>query len=84
MRCSIEPRPVTFVDVYSLARLFGKPALLARAGMIDLGFDTQVLAAMIDHLDAYSDVDLLVDPHITDIPALRAFFADWAAELRGG
>lgn len=73
-----------FVDVLSLARLFGKPALLARAAMIDLGFDTQVLAAMIDHLDAYSDVDLLLDPHITDIPALRAFFADWAAELRGG
>lgn len=73
-----------FVDVYSVARLFGKRTLLARAAMIDAGFDTEVLAAMVDHLDAYSDVDLLLDPHIRDIPALRDFFADWAAELRGG
>lgn len=71
-----------FVDVYSLARHFGKTALLAQAATIDLGFDTQVLASMIDHLDAYTDVDLRLDPHITDIPAVRAFFADWAAELR--
>ena len=39
---------------------------------------------MIDHLDAYTEVDLLLDPQITDIPALRAFFAHWAAELRVG
>lgn len=71
-----------FVDVYSLARHFGKPALLARATLIDLGFDIQVLASMMDHLDAYSDVDLSLDPRITDIPALRAFFADWAADLQ--
>ena len=41
-----------FVDVYSLARLFGKPTLLAHVALIDLGFDTQVLASMVDHLDA--------------------------------
>ena len=29
-------------------------------------------------------VDLLLDPQITDIPALRAFFSDWTAELRAG
>jgi len=51
---------------------------------VDLGFDTQVLASMIDHLDAYTEVDLLLDPQITDIPALRAFFAHWAPELRVG
>lgn len=73
-----------FVDVYSLIGLFGKPTLLAQAAMIDLGFDPQVLASMIDRLDAYTDVDLLLDPQVTDIPALRAFFADWAAELRVG
>jgi hypothetical protein len=73
-----------FVDVYSLARVFGKPTLLARAALIDLGFDTRVLAAMMDHLDAYTDGDLLLDPQVTDIPALRTFFADWAAELRSG
>jgi hypothetical protein len=58
------------------------PALLAQAALIDLGFDMQVFAAMIDHLDAYTDVDLLLDPQILDIPALRAFFADWPAQLR--
>ncbi len=73
-----------FVDVYSLARLLGKPTLLTQAAMIDLGFDTQVLASMIDRLDAYADVDLLLDPQVTDVPALRVFFADWAAELRVG
>ncbi|MDN5795788.1 MAG: hypothetical protein L0H79_08565 [Intrasporangium sp.] len=62
-----------------------REASVARtATLIDLGFDTQVLAAMIEHLDAYTDVDLLLDAQVTDIPALRAFFADWAAELRGG
>lgn len=50
-----------FVDVYSLARRFGKPVLLAQAATIDLGFDTHVLAAMIDHLDSYTDVDLSLD-----------------------
>ncbi|AXG14272.1 nucleotidyl transferase AbiEii/AbiGii toxin family protein [Intrasporangium calvum] len=73
-----------FVDVYSLARLFGKPTLLARAALIDLGFDTKVLAAMMDHLDAYTDADLFLDEQVTDIPALRAFFADWTIELRHG
>jgi hypothetical protein len=33
---------------------------------------------------AYADVDLLLDSQITDIRALRDFFADWAAELRCG
>ncbi len=73
-----------FVDVYSLAQLFGKPVLLARAAMIDLGFDTQVLASMIDQLAAYSDTDLFLDPEVADFPELRAFFAVWAAELRAG
>ena len=52
--------------------------------MIDLGFDTQVLASMIDRLAAYTDADLLLDPQIPNIPALRTFFTDWAAELRVG
>ena len=39
---------------------------------------------MIDRLDAYTDVDLLLDPQVTDVPALRAFFAEWAAKLRNG
>ena len=57
-----------FVDVYSVARLLGEPTMLTQAAMIDLGFDTQVLAAMVDRLDAYTEVDLLLDPQITDTP----------------
>jgi hypothetical protein len=73
-----------FVDVFALSRTFGKPALLSQAAMIDLGFNTQVLAGMFDHLDAYSDADIFLDPQITDIHVVRAFFAEWAAELRAG
>lgn len=64
-----------FVDALALARLFGKPALLARAAMIDLGFDTQVLAAMFAHLDAYP-MSICSWTHTSQTCPLRTFFAD--------
>lgn len=70
-----------FVDVFSLAAIFSEHDLLTQAKEIDRGFDPQVLAAMMNRLSVYSDADLLLDPRVTDIARLRAFFAAWATRL---
>ncbi|MGL4745125.1 MAG: hypothetical protein ACRCXL_12140 [Dermatophilaceae bacterium] len=62
--------------------MFGTDRLVEEAAALDDGFDHGVLAAMIDMLSRYSDTDLALDPAVTDITALRQFFAEWAAELR--
>ena len=68
-----------FADVFVLAQRFGKDALIDQAAQIDLGFDKRVLGQMLMALDRFGDDALPADPVL--VPALRAFFAGWAAEL---
>jgi hypothetical protein len=69
-----------FVDVYALSRTFSKQILLERAAEIDLGFDRSILADMMESVARYADADL--EHGDEDLPALRAFFQQWAADLR--
>jgi hypothetical protein len=69
-----------FVDVFMLSERFSKTELLDRAAEIDAGFDPDVLAGMINHLDRYSDADLALGD--TDVPRLREFFRRWLSEPR--
>ena len=69
-----------FVDVFALTRTFTTDVLLARAAEVDLGFDVAILADMVGNLTRYADRDLALGE--VDVPALRAFFQAWAAELR--
>jgi len=69
-----------FADVYVLAARFGREALLRSAAEVDLGFDVEVFAQMLSTLVRFRDADLPVAAD--EIPAMRAFFADWIAELR--
>jgi hypothetical protein len=68
-----------FVDVHALSRRFTKTQLLDLAREIDSGFDTRVFICMLNQLNRYRDVDLVLGD--VDIPALRAFFQQWITEL---
>lgn len=69
-----------FADVYVLAQRLGKDALLEQARSFDAGFDLTVLAQMMGTLDRLDDEEI---PLASDVlPLARAFFADWAGELR--
>jgi hypothetical protein len=68
-----------FADVYVLQQRFGTRALLDLATQIDPGFDEHVLAEMLMTLGRFGDDELPVDHD--DLPAMRAFFAAWAAAL---
>lgn len=68
-----------FSDVHVLAARYGKAALMERAAEVDPGFDAGVLAEMFGVLNRIADKKLPVAA--ADVPALRAFFAGWAAEL---
>ena len=68
-----------FADVYVLAQRYGKELLLARAAAVDAGFDPAVLASMLRTLARFADDNIPVP--VDEVPALRAFFAAWAAEL---
>lgn len=68
-----------FADVFVLAQRFGKGALLAQAAQIDPGFDERVFSQMLTTLDRFADDALPTDP--AQVPAVRSFFANWAAEL---
>jgi hypothetical protein len=70
-----------FVDVFMLSRTMTRETLVARAVEVDSGFNTDVLAEMIEQIRRYSDVDLALGD--VDVPSLRAFFASWLEELRG-
>lgn len=71
--------PRDFVDVYTLARRYGRDLLLNRAAAVDLGFDRAQLAGMIALLDRYSDQDLPLPAE--QVPALRDYFLDWRSAL---
>ena len=69
-----------FVDVYMLAQRFSKDTLLALALEVDAGFDREVFAEMVAHIDRYRDADL--DLGGVRVSELRAFFRDWITDLR--
>ena len=72
-----EPRD--FTDVCDAAHRFSKPRLLELASERDAGFDPSIFAQMIALIDRMDDREL---PYSADrLPALRAFFAEWRAEL---
>jgi hypothetical protein len=71
-----------FVDVFTLSRRFSKTELLELAREIDAGFEVAVFVDMIGLLSRYRDVDLdLGDVNAAEV---RAFFAQWSAELEPG
>ena len=68
-----------FVDVFVLARRFGKESLLTRAKEIDLGVGPEPLCEAFGMLARYDDADLPIDQ--THVAELREFFRSWTAEL---
>lgn len=69
-----------FADVFALVQRFGKGPLLRWAGEVDDGFDIAIFAQMLATLNRFTDSDL---PAPSDqAPILRAFFAEWIAELQ--
>jgi hypothetical protein len=72
--------PRDFVDVFRLAARYDKATLVEWARRVDSGMDDGVLADMIGMLGRFRDADLPIRDE--DVPALRAFFAQWRAALR--
>jgi len=68
-----------FADVFVLVKRFGRQVLLDRAGEIDRGFDTGVLAVMMRTLDRFMDEEIPADD--ASAAELWTFFAAWADEL---
>ncbi|MEU6563540.1 nucleotidyl transferase AbiEii/AbiGii toxin family protein [Nocardia nova] len=68
-----------FADVYALAQRFGTEALLAQATEQDTGFDRTVLAEMLMTLHRFTDDE--IPAAAANIPDLRTFFAEWAAQI---
>lgn len=68
-----------FTDVYALSATYSKDLLVTRAAQQDPGFDTSVFAQMLGSLSRFGDRDLPIA--LDEVPALRRFFAVWAAEL---
>jgi predicted nucleotidyltransferase component of viral defense system len=69
-----------FVDVYALTHTYSKAQLLESAGHLNPGFDQHYFVEALDALPRYTDTDLSLGD--VDVAALRAFFRDWADELR--
>ena len=72
--------PRDFVDVFRLAARYDRATLVEWARRVDGGLDDGVLADMIGMLSKFRDADLPIGG--AEIPALRAFFAEWRATLR--
>lgn len=68
-----------FTDVYLLARRYSRKQLVKEAKLIDPGFEPAVLAQMLATLTRFRDDELPVDRR--RVPAVRAFFSEWAQEL---
>jgi len=69
-----------FADVFVLAARFNREDLLTWASSVDAGFDREVFVQMVATLARFADDDLPVPDG--QAPAVRAFFAQWAADLR--
>ena len=72
--------PRDFVDVYSLARRFGKQRLLELAAERDLGFDLWVFAQALHEVGHIDPQEFPIAPEDRD--TMIAFFNDWAEGLR--
>jgi len=68
-----------FVDVFELARVFGKETLFARAKRLDAGFGRQPFCEAVQRLAIYDDFELPIDQTI--VGELRRFFQAWTDEL---
>jgi hypothetical protein len=69
-----------FVDVFALSHTYSKSDLLTWAGDLNPGFDLPYFVEALDALPRYTDLDLSLGE--VDVAALRAFFSEWADELR--
>lgn len=69
-----------FTDVFLLVDHFGKDILLKRASEVDGGFDRQVFSQMLGTLARFEDAELPIADGVK--AELRAFFEEWAQELR--
>jgi hypothetical protein len=74
--------PRDFSDVQALAARYSKALLIDRAAEVDLGFDRAVLAQMFGMLSRYEDDEIPVAS--AELASIRAFFAEWAEELKAG
>jgi hypothetical protein len=72
--------PRDFVDVFNLARRFGKPKLLELAAERDLGFDRGVFGQMARLVNQINARQFPLDED--SVPDLVAFFNEWSEELR--
>jgi hypothetical protein len=72
--------PRDFVDVFALTQTYDKADLFTWAGDLNPGFDRRYFVEALDVLPRYTDVDLSLGD--VDVAALRAFFSEWAGELR--
>lgn len=68
-----------FADVFVLARLFDKDAMLRQASALDAGFDIGVLAQMMRTLGRFRDDEIPLPP--SDLPPAKEFFRVWAEDL---
>lgn len=68
-----------FVDVYFLAKRFGKQRMLELAAEKDSGFDEGAFAQMLAAIDRLDREEFSVDD--ANLDDLRVFFAAWRAEL---
>lgn len=69
-----------FADIFVLSRSFDRSTLVELAADVDLGIDRVFLAQRLDTLGRFTDAELPVADDQTAL--LRAFFAQWAVELR--
>lgn len=72
--------PRDYTDVHRLANVFERTAIIDIAREIDPGFDLTYLAVALDHAQRLRDEDFPIPAD--DVPALRAWCAAWAAEIR--
>lgn len=72
--------PRDFVDVFNLARRFGKPKLLELAAERDLGFDRRVFGQPARLVNQVNARQFPIDEDA--VPDLVAFFNVWSEELR--
>ena len=72
-------QPRDFVDVYELVRRFGADRVLASAGDIDPGFQTEHLVVALRRISVFGADDLRCDDQRYE--QIRRFSTDWASEL---
>jgi hypothetical protein len=68
-----------FVDVYQLSQVFDKDDLLRRAAEIDLGFNIEVFAEMLNAHRRFVDTDFYDD--VSAATRMREFFDEWHRAL---